>query len=236
MKKLSVVLGASLLIFALAGCGTEEKENQGSESSAAESSQTQESMQESADSGVQESLPADGGEEEPGNPEESGTVANGYDYANGWTEEMTAIRAAVTEELGDAYWPDTQIYPDFLELSFGLTEEMYEDYMGEMPMISVNVDTLIVVKAKPGQTENVENALNNYRDAAVSQGIQYPMNVGKVQASVVETIGEYVCFVQLGGDTDEAMEQGDDAVIEQCRAVNERVLEIIREQIRQPEE
>lgn len=235
MKKKSVMLGVSLLMLALVGCGAEE--NRGSESSVAESSGTQESIQESADSGVQESLPtADSGEEETGNPEDSGMVVNGHDYANGWTEEMAAIRAAVVEELGDGYWPDTQIYPDYLELSFGLTGDMYEDYMGEMPMISVNVDTLLIVKAKPGQVGAVEAALNNYRDAAVSQGIQYPMNIGKVQASKVETIGEYVCFVQLGGDTDAVIEQGDEAVIEQCREVNDRVIEVIRQQVQQPEE
>lgn len=233
MKKLSVMLGASLLMFALAGCGAEEKENPESESSTVQSS-----AEESTDNGAQDegSMESSEGTDFSEEQEESGTVANGYDYANGWTEEMTAIRAAVTEELGDTYWPDTQIYPDFLELSFGLTEEMYEDYMAEMPMISVNVDTLLIVKAKPGQVETVEAALNSYRDAAVSQGIQYPMNVGKVQASVVETIGEYVCFVQLGGDTDAVMEQGDDAVIAQCKEVNERVIEMIRQQIRQPEE
>lgn len=217
-------------MFAVVGCGRNEEnaESQGS------------TQQGTAESGSGSSAPQESSAESEAQPSEgteySGTVANGYDYANGWTEEMESIRAAVTEELGEDYWPDTQIFPDYLEMSFGLTQDMYEDYMGEMPMISVNVDTLLVVKAKPDQVDAVESALNAYRDGEVNQQMQYPMNVGKVQASQVERIGNYVCYVQLGADTDAAMEQGDEAVIEQCREVNGRVIEIIRQQVQQTEE
>lgn len=230
MKRFLVILSVGLLMFAATGCGRNEEnaESQGSTQqsttgSGSESSASQESSSES------ESRPSE-------DTEYGGTVANGYDYANGWTEEMESIRAAVTEELGEDYWPDTQIFPDYLEMSFGLTQDMYEDYMGEMPMISVNVDTLLVVRAKPDQVDAVESALNAYRDGEVNQQMQYPMNVGKVQASQVERIGNYVCYVQLGADTDAAMEQGDEAVIEQCREVNGRVIEIIRQQVQQTEE
>lgn len=230
MKRFLVILSVSLLMFAVAGCGRNEEnaESQGS------------TQQGTAESGSGSSAPQESSAESESQPSEgteySGTVANGYDYANGWTEEMASIRAAVTEELGEDYWPDTQIFPDYLEMSFGLTQDMYEDYMGEMPMISVNVDTLLVVKAKPDQVDAVESALNAYRDGEVNQQMQYPMNVGKVQASQVERIGNYVCYVQLGADTDAAMEQGDEAVIEQCREVNGRVIEIIRQQVQQTEE
>ena len=229
MKKLLVILSMGLLMVTATGCGSKE-ENPGSQGSVESSSGSSTSEESSASQeSSEESLPS-------GDESYSGTVANGYDYANGWTEEMEAIRKAVTDELGDDYWPNTQIFPDFLEMSFGLTQDMYEDYMGEMPMISVNVETIVVVKAKPDQVDAVESALNAYRDGEINQQMQYPMNVGKVQASQVEKIGNYVCFVQLGADTDAAMEQGDEAVIEQCREVNGRVIEIIRQQVQQTEE
>jgi hypothetical protein len=89
----------------------------------------------------------------------------------------------------------------------------------------------VVVKAKEGQEQAVEDALNAYRNAKVNDTMQYPMNLGKIQASRVERIGSYVCFVQLGADTMEALDQGDEAVIAQCQEVNELVLEIISQKI-----
>ena len=114
MKKLLVILSMGLLMVTATGCGSKE-ENPGSQSSVESSSESSTSEESSASQeSSEESQPS-------GDTEYSGTVANGYDYANGWTEEMEAIRKAVTDELGDDYWPNTQIFPDFLEMSFGLT-------------------------------------------------------------------------------------------------------------------
>ena len=78
-------------------------------------------------------------------------------------------------------------------------------------------------------TEEVESALNAYRDSLVNDTMQYPMNLGKIQASRVERIGDYVCFVQLGADTSSVEEQGDEAVITYCQEQNELALEAIRQ-------
>ena len=58
--------------------------------------------------------------------------------------------------------------------------------------------------------------------------MQYPMNVGKVQASRIETVGNYVMFVQLGGDTMQAAEEGDEAVVAMCQEINDKAVEAIR--------
>ena len=144
---------------------------------------------------------------------------------------MEELRAAVEEVLGENYWPNSAIEADVLAEVYGITEDMYDDYFGEMPMISVNVDTLIIVKAKEGQAEAVEDALNAYRDTQINDALQYPMNVGKVQASQIEAIGSYVCFVQLGADVDEEMDQGEDAVIKKCQEANEAALDAIRNRL-----
>ena len=87
----------------------------------------------------------------------------------------------------------------------------------------------LIIHAKDGKVEDVENALNAYRDSLVNDTMQYPMNLGKIQASRVERIGDYVCFVQLGADTSSVEEQGDEAVITYCQEQNELALEAIRQ-------
>ena len=113
--------------------------------------------------------------------------------------------------------------------TYGVSAELYDAYLGEAPMISVNVDTLLIIHAKDGKVEEVESALNAYRDSLVNDTMQYPMNLGKIQASRVERIGDYVCFVQLGADTSSVEEQGDEAVITYCQEQNELALEAIRQ-------
>lgn len=146
---------------------------------------------------------------------------------------LADVKAALVETLGDNYWPNTEIPADFLKDIYGISEDMYEEYYAEMPMISTNVDTVIIVKAKEDQITAVEDALNAYREVMVNDTMQYPMNVGKIQASRIETFGQYVCFVQLGADTMEASETGDDAVIAQCQEANELALEVIQNTLAQ---
>lgn len=148
--------------------------------------------------------------------------------------KMTTIRQAVVDVMGENYWPNTEMPAEFLE-GFGLTADMYDDFFGEMPMISTNVDTLIVIKAKEGQLDAVEDVVNNYRENLVNDTMQYPMNVGKIQASRIETFGNYVCFVQLGADTmDIYGEDGnEEAVIKHCQEQNELALEAIGKVISQ---
>lgn len=146
--------------------------------------------------------------------------------------EMATIKDAIVEELGEDYWPNMPLDSDMLEGFIGVTPDMYEDFLAEIPMISTNVDTLIVVRAKSDQVDAVEKALNDYRDANVSNTMQYPQNLGKIQASKVERLGDYVVFVQLGADVMDVLDQGDEAVIVHCQEANDKVIEIIKETIR----
>lgn len=224
MKKLTVLLLIMSMSFSLAACGKENTQNQES-SPAVESSQetsVEESIEESTEESVEESV--SGSEEEIVEDELSGET--------GMSEEMTAIRQAVVDALGENYWPQTSIPAEFLE-GYGLTADMYEEFFGEMPMISTNVDTLIVIKAKEDQVEAVEDVLTAYRENLVNDTMQYPMNLGKIQASEVKTIGNYVCFVQLGADVMAALESGDEAVIEQCQEQNRIAIEALENAINQ---
>ncbi len=203
MKKAVVCLCTGMLVLSMVACGRNDE------------GQSQES-QTPTESSQQNTTEPTASPETTGAPQEE------------QASELKNIRQSLVEVLGENYWPNTEIPAEYLE-EYGLTTDMYEDFYGEMPMISTNVDTLIVVQAKEGQVTAVEEVLNNYRDNLVNDTMQYPMNVGKIQASRIETFGNFVCFVQLGADTTEFYgEDGDEeAVIKHCQEQNELAIEAL---------
>ena len=108
---------------------------------------------------------------------------------------------------------------------------MYDEYLAEVSQDGTNVDTLLIIKAKDDKVEAVQEAMFAYRDAKEKATLEDPRNIGKVQASRIETNGNYVSFVQLGGDVTAALTSGEDAVIEQCLQMNELVLEVIAQNV-----
>ncbi len=223
MKKYLVCFCAAALAFGMTACGTKKNPAGSQQSSGASAPQGTTSEVPDKSSQVQESTPA-----------ESSSGAQMQESEGGWSKEMQAVRDAVAAELGENYFPDMQVPKEQMEPMIGISSDLYEDYLLEVPMISVNVDTLLVIKAKEGKTADLEKAVKAYQENLVNNAMQYPMNVGKVQASAVETIGSYVCFVQLGGDTDAAFEKGEDeAVIKHCQQQNELALSVIKKNLPQ---
>lgn len=221
MKKLFILLCLGMLTVGMTACGNkEENANQSTEQTAGgqDENQTQTNAEGVGEGAVTETAATE---------EISQGTSEYMDVSAGWSEEMESLKQAVVSALGENYWPDTQIYPEMLESNFGISPDMYDDYMGEMPMISANVDTMIIVKAKEDKADEVEKALEEYRNRMVADTMQYPKNVGQIQASRVETIGDYVCFVQLGGDTSQALETSDAAVIQQCTEQNDLAINTI---------
>lgn len=137
---------------------------------------------------------------------------------------------SVAAELGEEYWPDMVLAPEYLDEWYGISSDMYEDAYGQTPMISANVDALIVVRADEERIEDVENAFDTYREAMVQDTLQYPQNIPKIQASQIETFGDWVCFVQLGGSM-ENIENNDEKAVEACRKMNRQALEIIEKNL-----
>lgn len=191
------------LTLGLVACGNEKsQENNKNQSSQQTSTQTLSTQQSDTQTQIQENT-----------------------YGN---SDLQNLRTAVVDVLGENYWPNMTVDSEELAEVYGITEDMYDDYLAEVPVISTNVDTLIIVKAKEGKAGAVEETLNAYRDNMVNSTSEYPMNSGKLQASRIETFQDYVCFVQLGADVVDAMDQGEDAVINQCQEENEKALEAIR--------
>ncbi len=136
---------------------------------------------------------------------------------------------AVASELGDEYWADMELAPEYLEDWYGISSDLYEEYYGQTPMISANVDALIVVKAAEDKKEKVEEALRAYPDKLVNDTMQYPSNIPKIQASMIETYGNYVCFVQLGGSMNN--QEDEEEAMKVCMEANEQALSIIKKEL-----
>lgn len=122
---------------------------------------------------------------------------------------LNDILEAVKAAYGEDYLPQMPYDATALEQQFGLTQDMYEEAVGEAPMISTHVDTFVAVKAKPGQAENVEKAFNDYKDYLVNEAMNYPMNLGKVQGATVYKNGDYVFFIMLGAFDEESQTEED---------------------------
>lgn len=213
-RKLFMLLCVAVMSVSLTACSGKDKGGQAS----AESSTANES------SAAQESTEA----QESSSEDQAAGTEN-----EGWSKEMEAVKTALQEALGENYWPNAKITPEMLEGSFEINADMYDDYFGEMPMISTNVDTILIVKAKEDQIHEVEAALEKYRDAMVKDTMQYPMNLGKIQASRIEVIGSNVCFIQLGADVSEALEKGEEEVIAHCLEQNELAITVLNKQLTQ---
>lgn len=135
--------------------------------------------------------------------------------------DLADVLEAVKQAYGDDYIPSMDYDEQAMKDLFGISEDQYEAFFAQGPMISVNVDTLIGVQAKEGQADAVEQALEDYRKTLIEDSMQYPMNMVKVHASEVVRYGDYVFFVMLGTPDMEAEEQGEEAALESAKQNNQ---------------
>lgn len=234
-KKLLVLLTVGMLAIGMTACGGDDgstgNDGQNESQSTQQTSDSQSQGDEESDAPSQDNTDdGNGTDESTEDGSAGGEEGPGFDISNGWSEELEAVKQAVVEKLGDDYWPNMPMDPDIIEMLYGLTSDMYDDYLAEGPMISTNVDRLIIVKAKDGKLETVEETLKAYRDGQVNNTMQYPQNVGKIQASRVETIGNYVCYVQLGGSAIDADSAED--TLKKCQEQNALVVDILNEKLK----
>ncbi len=144
---------------------------------------------------------------------------------------MDELKDAVMDILDSNYWPDTLLTSEELAERTGISENMYDDYMAEYQHTEAGIDMMIIVKAKEGQTQAVEQYLNEYRELLLNIYAQQPQNKAKIFASRIETIEDYVCYVQLGADISSLEKEGSDAMTAHCQQENERALDIIEKRI-----
>lgn len=144
---------------------------------------------------------------------------------------LTQLKDSVKELLGDKYWPEVDLTKEELEQRTGITEDMYVDFLAEKQVLDAHIDTMIIIHAKETHVGEVEQALEKYRADIIEQNKNYPQNLCKAEASRMETIEDYVCFVQLGADTTIVADKGEDAMIAYCQEENERALYVLEKEI-----
>ena len=119
MKKILSVLLVLAMVFSLVACGNDDKaddKNNGNDSSNVDNNDTDDNDTDDNDDAAQIN-----------------------------DVELSDLRAAVVEALGeDNYWPNAEVPEEMIEDTFGLTSDMYDDFFGETPMISANVDAFVL--------------------------------------------------------------------------------------------
>lgn len=141
------------------------------------------------------------------------------------------LEEEVKDLLGDKYWPEVNLSKEELAKATGITEDMYVDFLAQKQVLDADIDTMIIIHAKEAYVGTIEQALEEYRKHIIEENQEYPQNLGKAEASRMETIDDYVCFVQLGADTTIVADQGQEAVVNYCLEENERAIYVLEKAI-----
>lgn len=194
-----------------------QAESSEAESSEAESSQAASSEAESSDAASSEAAPSQAApSEKPSTPssapQASQTPSSNTTSASS-TVALSTVLDAVKNAYGENYLPSMDLTAEDLKTRFGLNADDYTEAIGQVAMMSTQVDTFVAVHAKEGKAENVVSALNAYRDDLVNNSMQYPMNIPKVNASKVYQKGDYVFFIMLGAFAPDDLMADDPAAV-----------------------
>lgn len=179
-----------------------ETESSQAESSETESSEAESSEAESSETESSEAAPSQAAtSEKPSSPSsapQASQTPSSDNAAASSTVALSTILDAVKSAYGENYLPSMDLTAEDLKTRFGLNSEDYTEAIGQVAMMSTQVDTFVAVHAKEGKAESIVSALNAYRDDLVNNSLQYPMNIPKVNASKVYQKGDYVFFIMLG--------------------------------------
>lgn len=179
-----------------------QAESSEAESSEAESSQAESSEAESSEAASSEAAPSQAAPSEkpstPSSAPQASQTPSSNNTSASSTVALSTVLDAVKNAYGENYLPSMDLTAEDLKTRFGLNADDYTEAIGQVAMMSTQVDTFVAVHAKESKAENVVSALNAYRDDLVNNSMQYPMNIPKVNASKVYQKGDYVFFIMLG--------------------------------------
>ena len=139
------------------------------------------------------------------------------------------IRKAIADKYGDDYMPDVSLTTSEIDERLGIKSSWYLDILAQVPMISTQANTLVIVKAKNKNTKKkVKKQLSAYREQQINDTMQYPMNIPKVQASRVYVKDNYVFFIMLGF-IDSTLEEteNEEQLIEAYKTENKKAVDAI---------
>lgn len=204
VKKAVYAVCAAALLMNTAACAKGAAEETKVESSAETESREESSTglpDESADEGTKE----DSTEETQSGADESQGTGSETESAQEGTLEY--VYQAVKKAYGDEYIPSMALDSAMLESMYGITEDMYDGFIGEVPMISAQIDSFIAVRAKEGRGKDVEAILEEYRKNLLENTLMYPMNMPVAKSSRIIREGDDVFFIMMG--TGSALDQAE---------------------------
>ncbi|MCH5273245.1 MAG: DUF4358 domain-containing protein [Lachnospiraceae bacterium] len=143
-------------------------------------------------------------------------------------EVLAEIHQKIKEAYGDKYLPNMPYEDMMFSEMMGIDSSLYDVAIGEGPMISTNVERFTAFHATEGNAEALKTAVLAYQDRLKNDTFQYPMNVPKIQASVVETVGDYVFFYMLGAVETTSYNSQEEAIAP-CIEANKIATDIIHE-------
>lgn len=134
---------------------------------------------------------------------------------------------AITAAYGDDYIPVMKIDEETAEEVYGVKKEWYDDFIGEQPMISTHVDSVLIFRASDGHAGDIEKALLDRKDYLVNESFQYPMNMPKVKAADIKVYDDYVFFIMLGGYPDDQEPKDEEEALEFAKQNNQIAIDAI---------
>lgn len=166
-------------------------------------------------------------------PQETGVFATETAYAA--TPSASKLASAVKKAYGDSYLPNYKLDKDEIKSKYGVDSSLYASAYAEVPMISAQVDQLVIFKAKNASSKKkILTAVKKYQKDLKADTMQYPMNVLKIQGSKVYANGNYVCFFMLGGSVSKSIEEsGSEAeVIKAHQQLNKKAVNTVKNKLK----
>ena len=216
MKKyISIFLAVILTLTLFTACGRNKNKNNSS-SSVSNSGSSAVNSNPNSDSGLNSnsnenssgSSHNSSGSSVPDSTSEgdlnSGNPGSSLRPSEAQNRNLDEIAAALKEEYGSDYLPDTVIDSSEIEEMTGITSDMYDDIYGEKSTMSMNPDIFIAVKAKNDKKEEVKTLLEKYKETMASD--KNYQNAGeRIKNAQVMEQDNYVFLYLLGksdfGDT-----------------------------------
>jgi len=142
---------------------------------------------------------------------------------------LDRVYSAVKSAYGSSYLPSVKLNKSDINTRYGLSGSWYSGAIAEVPMMSAQVDELVIVKAKNKDAKKkIRQALKSYQKSLKEDRFQYPSNQLKIQGSRVYVKGKYVCFIMLGSISNATEEQGEAQVIAAYKQQNEKAVTAIK--------
>lgn len=110
----------------------------------------------------------------------------------------------IKDTYGERYYPNQKIEADELEETFGIGDDLYDNFIADRVTGEEAPDTLVIIEAKEGKEDEVKQKLEDYRQKLLDDA-DWAESKEKIEASKVYSNGRYVFYVMLGDVEDDTL-------------------------------